>query len=155
MERKWVARTTCPGEREPIARKPHYAPLHKAKLNRTPAVWVGTIGPDVTFKLGNRFAKYWKIKNQFATLETPHLLQSGTQWQNSQHRPDPHGEGDTMACAFDLQCHQLTKIMGHQWAGPLTRYLLQKNCNISADPKDTKLVPIHIQESPYAYRKRP
>jgi hypothetical protein len=27
-----------------------------------------------------------------------------------------------MACAFDLQCHQLTKIMGHQWAGSLTRY---------------------------------
>jgi hypothetical protein len=40
MERKWVAQTMCPGERELIPRKPHYAPLHKAKSNRTPAVWV-------------------------------------------------------------------------------------------------------------------
>jgi hypothetical protein len=33
MERKWVARTMCPGEREPIARKPHYRPRF-IRLNR-------------------------------------------------------------------------------------------------------------------------
>ena len=78
-----------------------------------------TVGPNVTINLRNPVAKSENKKSiRYHILETPHLLQSGTQLQNSQHRRDPHGEEDRKVCLFDLQCHQLTEIMGHHDRDP-------------------------------------
>jgi hypothetical protein len=67
-EKRGVAQTMSPGERETIAVRPHYQALIP-RLWRTDPRWSEpendpdpTVGPDVTINLGNRVAKIGKSK---------------------------------------------------------------------------------------------
>jgi len=112
-------RTMTPGEGNNCSKVPIKAPLHKTMESRSPVVWVGktmhdpTVDPDVSIGVRNPVAKRENQKSSHHCRET---TQSITQRQKIQHRRDTHGEESWKECVFDLKCHQLIKIMGHQWA---------------------------------------
>ena len=68
--------------------------------------------PDVSIMLEIKSRKNENRKSMPYLSDIASIL-GGTQCPNRLHCRDPHGTEGGIECLFDLQCHQLAKIMGH------------------------------------------
>ncbi len=146
IERKWVAQTMHPKERETIAIKPHYRACvsilwrtdpHQSDSAMMPST---TIGPNVSIDAQSWVAKNEDEKYLHYFSDDTASIPGSIQCPNRQYFCDPHEKEGQIVCLFDLQCQQFAKIMGRIWIAPWKRCPLKTNWNISATKKLSKPV---------------